>query len=47
MNKFVLTGDRFIPDLHLGQPGFTQSAWGLFTKYCGLKRIKNLEKQKI
>ena len=41
----MLTGDKFIPELHLGQPGFTQIAWGPFTKYC--ERIKNLEKQKI
>ena len=45
MNKVMLTGDKFIPELHLGQPGFTQSAWGPFTKYC--ERIKNVEKQKI
>ena len=38
MNKFMLTGDRFIPELHLGQPGFTCSVWGPFTKYC--ERIK-------
>ena len=34
MNKFMLTGHRFMPELHLGQPGFTQSAGGPFTKYC-------------
>ena len=45
MNKFMLTGDRFITELHLGKPGFTEIAWGKFTKYH--ERIKNLEKQKI
>ena len=23
INKFLLTGDKFIPELHLKQPGFT------------------------
>ena len=31
--KFLLTGDKFIPELHLKQPGFTYSACGPFTKY--------------
>ena len=38
MNKFLLTGDKFMPDLHLRQPGFTCSACGPFTKH--LERIK-------
>ena len=33
-NKFLLIGDKFIPDLHLKQPGFTYSASGPFTKHC-------------
>ena len=32
VNKFLLTGDRFIPEMHLRQPGFTYSACGPFTK---------------
>ena len=32
MNKFFLVGDKFMPNLHLKQPGFTYSACGLFTK---------------
>ena len=33
INKFLLTGDKFIPELHLKQPGFTYSACGPFTKH--------------
>ena len=32
INKFLLTGDKFIPEMHLRQPGFTYSACGPFTK---------------
>ena len=31
-NKFLLTGDKFIPEFHLKQPGFTYSACRAFTK---------------
>ena len=34
VNKFLLTGDRFISALHLKQPGLTYSAWRPFTKHC-------------
>ena len=27
-NKFLLTGDKFMPEMHLRQPGFTHSACG-------------------
>ena len=33
INKFSLMGDKFMPELHLKQPGFTYSACGLFTKH--------------
>ena len=33
VNKFLLTGDRFMPEMHLKQPGFTYSACGPFTKH--------------
>ena len=26
VNKFLLVGDKFMPELHLKQPGFTYSA---------------------
>ena len=32
INKFLLTGDKYMPEMHLRQPGFTYSAWGPFTK---------------
>ena len=32
VNKFLLVGDKFIPEMHLEQPGFTYSACGPFTK---------------
>ena len=28
VNKFLLVGDKFIPEMHLKQPGFTYSACG-------------------
>ena len=34
INKFLLTCDKFMPELHLKQPGFTFSASGPFTKHC-------------
>ena len=33
INTFLLTGDKFMPELHLKQPGFTYSACGPFTKH--------------
>ena len=32
VNKFLLAGDKFMPEKHLKQPGFTNSACGPFTK---------------
>ena len=32
VNKFLLTGDKFMPEMHLKQPGFTYSTCGPFTK---------------
>ena len=32
VNKFLLAGDKFLPEMHLEQPGFTYSACGSFTK---------------
>ena len=32
INKFLLAGDKFMPEMHLKQPGFTYSACGPFTK---------------
>ena len=32
VNNFSLVGDKFIPEMHLKQHGFTYSAFGPFTK---------------
>ena len=33
VNKFLLAGDKFMPEMYLRQPGFTYSAFGPFTKH--------------
>ena len=38
VNKFLLVGDKFMPEAHLKQPGFTYSACGTFTR--NKERIK-------
>ena len=42
INKFWLTGDKFMSELHLKQPGFTCSACEPFTKYR--ERIQKFRK---
>ena len=32
VNKFLLAGHKFMPEMHLKQPGFTYSVCGPFTK---------------
>ena len=32
VDKFLLFGDKFMPEMHLKQPGFTYSACGPFTR---------------
>ena len=34
INKFLLTGDKFMQTAFKKQPGFTYSACGSFTKHC-------------
>ena len=41
INKFLLVGDKFMPEMHLKQPGFTYSACGPFTKHA--ERIKKFK----
>ena len=41
VNKFLLAGDEFMPEMHLKQPGFTYSAFGPFTK--NKERIQKTE----
>ena len=38
VNNFLLVGDTFMPEMHVKQPGFTNSACGPFTK--NKERIK-------
>ena len=38
INTFLIVGDKFMPEMHLRQPGFTYSTCGLFTK--NKKRIE-------
>ena len=45
VNKFLLSGDKFMPEMHLKQPGFTYIACGPFTK--NKERIQSLKKQEI
>ena len=41
VNKFLLAGDTFMPEMHLKQPGFTYSACGPFTK--NKKRVQKFK----
>ena len=41
VNKFLLAGDMFMPELHLKQLGFTYSVCGQFTKH--LERIQKFK----
>ena len=45
INKFLLAGDKFVPEMHLRQPGFTYSACGPFAKIK--KEYKSLKKLEI
>ena len=41
INNFLLAGDKFMPEIHLKQPGFTYNACGPFTK--NKERIKKFK----
>ena len=41
INKFLLAGDKFMPEMHLRQPQFVYSACGPFTRHK--ERIKKLK----
>ena len=45
VNKFLLTGDKYMPEIHLRQPGFTYSAVSHIQKIK--KKSKKLRKQGI
>ena len=42
INKFLLAGDKFMPEMHLREPRFVYSACGPFTRHK--ERIKKLKK---
>ena len=44
ITKFLLAGDKYMPEMHLKQPGFTYSACGPFTKYK--EKIEKLKKNR-
>ena len=44
VNMFLLVGDKFMPEMHLKQPGFTYSACCPFTNN---KELKSLCRQEI
>ena len=41
INKFLLAGDKFMPEMHLRQPRFVYSACGPFTRHK--ERIKEFK----
>ena len=43
VNRFLLAGNKFMPEIHLRQPGFTNNACGPFTKIR--ERISKFRKQ--
>ena len=45
INKFLLAGDKFMPEMHLGQPRFVYSACGPFTGHK--ERIKEFKRTGI
>ena len=45
INKFLLAGDKFMPEMHLRQPQFTYSVCGPFTNIN--KEFKSLKKLEI
>ena len=49
VNTFLLAGDKFMPEIHLKQPGFTYSACGPFKGRIQKTKeeFKNLKKQEI
>ena len=45
VKNFLQTGDKFMPEMHLKQPGFTYSACGLFTR--NKQRIQKNRRYKL
>ena len=47
VNNFLLAGDKFMPEMHLRQPGFTSSGCALFTKNKDSIKLKKQESHHI
>ena len=47
VNNFLLAGDKFMPEMHLRQLGFTSSGCGLFTKNKDSIKLKKQESHHI
>ena len=47
VNRFLLTGDKFMPEIHSKQSGFTYSACGPFTKNKENSKIYANRKYKL
>ena len=43
VNKFILAGDKFMPEMHLKQAGFTNSACGPFKKNSKIKKKQEIQ----
>ena len=42
INRFLLAGDKFMPEMHLRQPQFVYSACGPFTRHKRIKEFKRI-----
>ena len=47
VNKFLLGGEKFMPEMNLKQPRCTYSACGSSTKKKQKRKCKNLKKQEM
>ena len=45
VNKFLLTGDKFMPQMHLRQPGFIYSTCGPFI-YSNQRKNSKIERNR-
>ena len=47
INKFLLTGDKFMLELHLKQPGLSCSTCGPFTRHDkGIQKFREIDSLK-
>ena len=41
VNRFLLARDKFMPEIHLRQPGFTYSTYSAFGSFTKKKKRQN------